>query len=103
MWLLHRRSKAYHLNPSDELGLENPLIRYQFNRVCELYGQRVDDLLEQRKTVGKGKKAKQVPVFTLEEALERASFGKRKTTKTSGVVYISALFAQHGTGKRIVI
>lgn len=85
------------------MGLENPLNRYQFNRVCDLYGQRVDDLLAQRKTVGKGHKAKQVPVYTLEEALERASFGRRKTTKTSGLTYVTALFAQHGANKRIVI
>jgi hypothetical protein len=103
LWLLHRRCKTYSLRPSAEIGVEDPLLAYQFNRICEIYGHRVDQFLAKKKTTGKGAKAKQVPEHTLEEALELASLGKRRVTKTSGLAYIAALFANNPGAKRITI
>jgi hypothetical protein len=103
LWMLHRRSKTYHLRPRAELGIEDPLLAYQFNRVVEMYGHRVDQYLAKKKIVGKGAKAKKVSAHTLEEALEYASLGKRRVTKTSGLAYIAALFANNPGAKRITI
>jgi hypothetical protein len=71
--------------------------------VCDIYGHRVDQFLAKKKTVGKGDKARSVPEHTLEEALELASLGKRRTTKTSGLAYIASLFANNPGAKRITI
>ena len=95
MWLLHRRCQGYGTRPSEELRLENPLLAYQFNRVIDIYGTRVNNLLERKKTTGKGKKAKTVNEFTLEEALEHAAFGKERTRKTSGALMVSAMLMQN--------
>lgn len=71
---MHRRAMNYSLLPSQILGIEHPLIAYAFDKWCEIYGCRVDNLIKQTKLdKSDSKNWKYVPKHKLEEALNLAA------------------------------
>jgi hypothetical protein len=72
------------------MGITDNYLAYQFDRVVEIYGRRVDDLLKETKEVKAAKPAAkkgyyvQKPKYTLEKALKEASQpGKSKLARAN--------------------
>jgi len=74
LWLLHRRAKNYSQLPSQILRIEHPIVAYAWDKWCEMYGCKVDGLLEETKLdKSDSKNWKYVRVHSLQEALDRAA------------------------------
>lgn len=70
--MLHKAAKEYATRPSEMFGLEGGWLCWCFDRAVNTYGSRVDTLLQQTKTQGRGKSQKTVPKYTVDQALQEA-------------------------------
>jgi CRISPR/Cas system-associated protein Cas10 (large subunit of type III CRISPR-Cas system) len=71
VWLLHRVAKAYAQTPYELLT--DSYAAYSFNRAVYLFGNHVDNLLEQQEEYKDGDKIKYRAKYTLEKAIQKAS------------------------------
>ncbi len=64
MWKLYQRSKAFRLNPADEMGIdEGAWLRWMFNQAVHTFGAWVEGQLAERDKQGK-------PVHKIERLLD---------------------------------
>lgn len=72
VWLLHRIAKTYGGKTPYEL-LTDSYAAYSFNRAVYLFGNTVDNLLEEQEEYKDGDKTKYRAKYTVEKAIEKAS------------------------------
>lgn len=91
VYSLYKQAETFRQTPSEMIGIQDPVIAFQFDRAILLFGRQVDNKLSVKENRGTKKKPRWEQKYTLKTAIREVVRSAQRQPKGVGAQLLDGL------------